>query len=204
MTSYVDASDKFSTSLAAKYKFFDWGHATTILKYDFPEQFGELCETLEHFFVRRSEIEVGGGGKSSVSSFIDGRLYSKGWEEKQFKISVSIDGAMHDMPTHKVDCVKDRVALDVEWNNKTEFFDRDLNNFRLLHNLRAISVGVIITRASSLQAIFNQLGIGKKYGASTTHFDKLLPKIEGGGSGGCPILVISVEPSAYLDDLPVV
>jgi len=33
-----------------------------------------------------------------------------------------------DSPTHKVDCYKNRIALELEWNNKDPFFDRDLNN----------------------------------------------------------------------------
>lgn len=79
--------------------------------------------------------------------------------------------------------------------------DRDLNNFRLLHNLRAISVGVIVTRSTELQtAIFNPLGIGTKYGSSSTHCDKLIPKIEGGGSGGCPALVVAIKPGYFVDD----
>gem|GEM_PF-3417229 len=31
-----------------------------------------------------------------------------------------------------------------EWNKKDPFFDRDLNNFRLLFDLRAVSVGIIV------------------------------------------------------------
>ncbi len=34
----------------------------------------------------------------------------------------------------------------------------DLNNFRLLFDLRAIDMGVIVTRATELQSIFNSLG----------------------------------------------
>ena len=41
--------------------------------------------------------------------------------------------------------------LEIEWNNKDPFFDRDLENFKRLHNEGAISVGVIVTRGSSLQ-----------------------------------------------------
>ncbi len=58
--------------------------------------------------------------------------------------------------THKVDCFKGRVALEVKWNNKDPFFDRDLEQFRLLFELRAIDVGVIVTWASELQQIFNR------------------------------------------------
>jgi hypothetical protein len=42
-------------------------------------------------------------------------------------------------------------------------------------------VGVIITRCDDLQDIFNELGRGASYGASTTHMSKLLPRIKGGG-----------------------
>ncbi len=202
MTSFADAGNLFPANILNKYNFYDWGHAGTILKHDFSEQFQELCSVLAQFELRKSQIVVGGGGKSSVSGFIDSKLYQMGWVEKQFQIVLDIDGIEHDTPTHKVDCVKGRIALDVEWNNKTEFYDRDLNNFRLLHNLKAISVGIIITRSSLLQKeIFNKIGIGKKFGASTTHFDKLLPKIEGGGAGGCPLLVITIEPGSFVSDV---
>ena len=103
-------------------------------------------------------------------------------------------------PTHKIDCLKGRVALEVEWNNKDPFFDRDLNNFRLLFDLRAIDVGIIVTRGSELQAIFKSLGKGASYGSSTTHRDKLLPRIEGGGGGGCPVLTFAITPQLYIDD----
>jgi len=105
-----------------------------------------------------------------------------------------------DSPTHKVDCFKNGIALEVEWNNKDPFYDRDLNNFRLLFDLRAISVGIIVTRCDELQAIFNTLGRGKSYGMATTHMGKLLPKIEGGGGGGCPILVFGIKKALYIED----
>jgi Restriction endonuclease BglII len=105
-----------------------------------------------------------------------------------------------DAPTHKVDCFKNRVALEIEWNNKDPFFDRDLNNFRLLFELRAISVGVIITRCDELQTIFKDLGRGASYGASTTHMSKLLPRIEGGGGAGCPLLIIGISKKLYIED----
>jgi hypothetical protein len=81
-------------------------------------------------------------------------------------------------------------------------YDRDLNNFRLLFDLRVIEVGVIVTRASNLQAIFRSLGpkVGNKYGASTTHMEKLLPRIEGGGGGGCPILAVGITSAKYVED----
>ncbi len=76
--------------------------------------------------------------------------------------------------------------------------ERVLNNFRLLFDLRALSVGVIITRSDELQDVFNQLGRGSSYGASTTHMSKLLPRLEGGSGGGCPVLVFGITKRLYL------
>ena len=111
-------------------------------------------------------------------------LYSRGWVEKQFKTEILVDGAKSESPTHQVDCFKNRIALEIEWNNKDPFFDRDLNNFRLLFELRAVSVGVIVTRCDDLQEVFGMLGRGSSFGASTTHISKLRPRINGGGGGG--------------------
>lgn len=111
-----------------------------------------------------------------------------------------VDDRTMDSPTHKVDCHRNRVALEIEWNNKDPFFDRDLNNFRLLFDLRAISVGIIITRCDDLQEIFNALGRGNSFGASTTHMGKLLPRIRGGSGGGCPILVVGITRKLYVED----
>src|SRR6266513_1357667 len=84
------------------------------------------------------------------------------------------------------------------WKNKDPFFDRDLNNFRLLFDLRAIDVGVIITRATELHGLFDELG--KTYVTSTTHHEKLWPRIEGGGGGGCPVLTFAITRKVYVDD----
>jgi hypothetical protein len=114
---------------------------------------------------------------------------------------VVVDEHTMDTPTHKVDCFRNRVAIEIEWNNKDPFYDRDLNNFRLLFDLRAISVGVIITRCDELQEIFKELGRGSSYGASTTHMSKLLPRIEGGSGAGCPLLVIGISKKLYVEDV---
>ena len=74
--------------------------------------------------------------------------------------------------------------------------------FRVLFDLGAISVGIIVTRSDELQAIFNGLGKGSSYGASTTHMSRLLPRIDGGGGGGCPILVFGITDRLYVQDVP--
>jgi hypothetical protein len=38
------------------------------------------------------------------------------------------------------------------------------------------------------------------YGSSTTHMEKLIPKIIGGGAGGCPVGVFANKVEAFVDD----
>jgi len=149
----------------------------------------------------RSRLEPG-GRKSKVAEAIDSAFFAKNppWMERMFATGFIVDRETIESPTHLVDCFRNGVAVEVEWNNKDPFFDRDLNNFRLLFELRIISVGVIITRCDELQDIFNSLGRGKSYGASTTHMSKLLPKLEGGGGGGCPVLVFGIRKTLYKED----
>lgn len=183
-----------------KYEVYEWKHACAILKQDFPNEWKDVIEVLTGFRFRRSWLTIGGGRKSKISEAIDSELYARGWIEKQFDTEIVVDTNRIESPTHQVDCFKNRVALEIEWNNKDPFFDRDLNNFRLLFELRAVSVGVIITRCDNLQEIFNELGRGSSFGASTTHMSKLLPRIEGGGGGGCPVLVIGITKDLYIED----
>ncbi len=183
--------------VADNYEIHEWRHASAILSSDFPAEWADILALLGQFRLRRSWLTVGGGRKSKVAQAIDEFLFARGWEEKQFATSVKVDECTFDSPTHKVDCFRNKVALEIEWNNKDPFFDRDLNNFRLLFELRAISVGIIITRCDVLQEVFDSLGRGTSFGASTTHMSKLLPRIEGGGGGGCPILVFGITKNLY-------
>jgi len=182
------------------YEVYESRHACAILKEEFPDEWDDIVVVLSKFRLLKSDIMVPGGSKSDISGKIDSHLYSLGWEEKQFDTKVVVDGVEHHSPTHKIDCYKNRVALEIEWNNKDPFYDRDLNNFRLLFELRAISVGVIVTRCDELQTIFRDLGRGKSFGASTTHMSKLLPRIQGGGGGGCPIVVFGISGRLYVED----
>ena len=179
----------------------EWKHASAILSQDFPGEWQDLIDLLMAFRLKQSWIAAGGGNKTKLALFIDHFLFARGWVEKQFQTAIEVDGRRLDSPTHKVDCYKNGIALELEWNNKDPFYDRDLNNFRLLFDLRAVSVGVILTRADELQDIFNQLGRGSSYGNSTTHLSKLLPRIEGGGGAGCPLLVFGIKKSLLEQDI---
>ena len=192
--------DQVPLFLASNYEVREWRHAVAILSADFPEEWADISRVLSEFRLYRSEIIKPGGRKSGVSTRIDEGLTKLGWSEQCFETKIVVDDTVLESPTHKVDCFKNGIGLEIEWNNKDPFYDRDLNNFRLLFDLRTVHVGVIVTRSDELQGIFDTLGRGESYGASTTHMSKLLPRLEGGSGGGCPILVLGITQKLYVED----
>ena len=140
----IQVKKHFPKELAEKYEFHQWKHACAILKSDFPSEWKDLVAMLSEFLLLKSWIIKGGGNKTELAKWIDAFLGERGWVEKQFATSVIVDENKMESPTHRIDCYKNRIALELEWNNKDPFFDRDLNNFRLLFDLRAISVALLL------------------------------------------------------------
>jgi hypothetical protein len=188
------------SEIADRFEVHEWRNGLAILAAAHPDERRDILEVLRTFTLMRSDIIKPGGSKGLIASKLDSHFTRLGWVEKKFETKIVVDTAEHIAPTHKVDCYKNRVALEVEWNNKDPFYDRDLNNFRLLFELRAIDAGVIVTRCTELQAIFNQLGRGPSFGNSTTHMAKLRPRLDGGGGGGCPVVVFGIRRAAYVED----
>lgn len=204
------AIDQLPAFVRENYAIQEWRHASSILLTDFPELLGELCDVLTRFRLKKSEVVVGGGSKTKIAGWIDAELRRQGWEERQFKTAFRVDDKTIESPTHKVDCFKANphggIGFEIEWNNKDPFFDRDLNNFRLLFELRTVSVGVILTRGESLKSVIHDLtqrGLkpNSSYGESTTHWSKLVPRLEGGAGGGCPILALGITDKLYVEDI---
>ncbi len=190
--------------LLGNYEFHEWRNAIPILVGAYPDEWADLVAVLSAFRILRTDIgEFGekGGGKSKVAIRLDRMLRELGWHPKKFDTQIMIDGVAIDSPTHEVDSFKAKVALELEWNNKTEFYDRDLNNFRLLFELRVADVGIIITRCDELQGVFDALGKGSSYGSTTTILSKLKRKLDGGAGGGCPVLAVGMKSNLYLDDV---
>jgi len=168
------------TAISKLYEVHEWRNGLAIMSAARPNEWADILKVLANFRLLKSDILKPGGRKSTIAEKLDSHFTKLGWQEKGFDTRILVDKTEYVTPTHKVDCYKNRVALEVEWNNKDPFFDRDLNNFRLLFDLRAIDVGVIVTRCSELQTIFDGLGRGPSYGSSTTHMAKLKPRIDGG------------------------
>lgn len=134
-------------------------HAEAILSGDFPDAVGELEVALKNFSIPIEEIIGSGGGVAAGTQRLRNTLHDFGWHKTQFEIKKVINNIERESITHEIDHVKAfmvngqpyNIALEIEWNNKDPFFDRDLENFKRLHAEGAISVGIIITRGSSLQ-----------------------------------------------------
>lgn len=191
----------FSDFIREHYEIYEWRHATSILHTDFQAEFADLTDVLTRFRMSHSQIVDPGGRKSDIADWLDLALKAKGWNPRNFDTSIKVDDDERKSPTHEVDCFKNRIALEIEWNNKDPFFDRDLNNFRLLFELRVISLGIIITKSDELMRLVMKItkaARGKPAtGSSTTHMSKLLPRIEGGSGGGCPLIAFGIKSSLY-------
>ena len=130
-------------------------HAEAILIHDMPEAVTEIERVLGDIELPIEELVRGGGGEGQLTQRMRRALAKYGWNKHNFEIKKIVDGEEKESISHEIDHVKRFAsgvfALEIEWNNKDPFFDRDLENFKRLHADGVISIGGIITRGSSLQ-----------------------------------------------------
>ena len=135
-------------------------HAEAIIRHDFPELIEELEGALIDIRLPMTEIIGGGGGEAKMTQRLRRGLAALRWNKHNFELTKSIDDVPRESISHEIDHVRRAAngvfALEVEWNNKDPFFDRDLENFKRLHAEGAISVGGIVTRGSEMQATMRQ------------------------------------------------
>ncbi len=137
-------------------------HAEAILRHDLPEAAAELEDALGRISIPIEELVRGGGGEGAMTQRLRRTLSGEfGWKKHVFEIKKVVDGVEKESISHEIDHVKtfraSTIALEIEWNNKDPFFDRDLENFKRLHADGVISVGVIVTRGPSLQESLRDL-----------------------------------------------
>ena len=131
-------------------------HAEAILKHDMANAATELERVLLDVEIPVEELLRGGGGEGELTQRMRRALADDhGWKKHKFEIKKIVDGEEKESISHEIDHVKrlptGTFALEIEWNNKDPFFDRDLENFKRLHADGVISIGAIITRGSTLQ-----------------------------------------------------
>ena len=141
-------------------------HAQAILVGDFPSVEAELEEVLLAATIPIEEIIAGGGGEAKGTQRLRRGLQAKEWATSEFVVEKRINGVPREAVTHKMDHVKTfdlrdggrgTIAMEIEWNNKDPFYDRDLENFKRLHADGAISAGIIVTRGRSLHERMSEL-----------------------------------------------
>ena len=137
-------------------------HAEAILTHDIPEAVAEIEAVLGSARLPIEELVRGGGGEGGLTQRLR-RSFSDQfqWRKHNFEIKKIVDGIEKESISHEIDHVKvfgaGTFALEIEWNNKDPFFDRDLENFKRLHAEGAISIGAIITRGPGLHASLREL-----------------------------------------------
>jgi hypothetical protein len=225
-------------------------HAKAIVAGDFPDVAAQIEDVLLNSAIPIEEIIGSGGGETKGTQRLRNALKQHGWRKHNFVVQRIIDGVEREAQSHEVDHVRafesGTVALEIEWNNKDPFFDRDLENFKRLHADGAISLGIIITRGSSLQdsmktlvrrfadesninshADMERIGlnptrrqiaevmkrvnrkknpipfrdawvdhfVSDKFGAATTHWNKLSDRVQRGVGNPCPLILIGLPSS---------
>jgi len=216
----------------------------------------ELEKALLSFSIPIEELVASGGGEAKGTQRLRKDLNLRGWRKQTFTIEKMINGRRAESISHEVDHVKEfeggALALEIEWNNKDPFFDRDLENFKRLHAEGAISIGVIVTRGTSIQNQIRSLilrfandrdvggfddlqrfgvnptarqrrdiekkarssqtksptapelafreawsshFVSDKFGAATTHWEKLQARVSRGVGNPCPLLLIGIPQS---------
>ncbi|WP_212701200.1 BglII/BstYI family type II restriction endonuclease [Thalassovita aquimarina] len=214
----------FDSDLRDKFEFYSYRNAADILASSFPEQFSDILSALRNMDITKEMIRRPGGSKGPIAKHVD-TLFSDDWIETRITADLHVK-LLHAKRTkdnpilreysregyldgHRIDFVRGRVALDLEWNSKDQTYDRDLYAFSAFYDAGAIDVGVIITRGFSLDnGFFRSLGkvlkkddtegaeeVYKKFGASTTWMGKLLYRLDAGRNGGCPVLAIGITPN---------
>lgn len=160
-------------------------HAAAILEVDFPTALGELADVLLSNTIPIEEVIGSGGGETKGTQRLRRALDDRGWKKKKFKIEKRVNDIPRESISHEVDHVKTiqsrdgtttSLALEIEWNNKDPFFDRDLENFKRLHAEAAISAGLIVTRGASLQDQISSLVLRWANENRIASFDDLMAR----------------------------
>lgn len=115
-------------------------HAAAIFSVDFPDALEVLVTAILKINLSAEELIRGGGGEAKSTQRLRHALSDAGWPKHNFIIRKIVDEEEREATSHEIDHIHRSangvIALEIEWNNKDPFFDRDLNNFRLLFDLR--------------------------------------------------------------------
>lgn len=209
-------------ALTERYELRETRNAAAILAATCPDEFAELCAVLDEFVLLPSDLIEPGGNESRLAARLNTAFRDAGWREG--RVDTVVKSALRVQPHrpagetgetvresevvnegYKVDNVKGRVALDVEWNAKDGNLDRDISAYRALYDVGLIDGAVLVTRTQGdLRRLALELALAAGQAPrearshlqtiTTTNLTKLVPRLTRGDAGGCPLLVVAVTP----------
>ena len=214
--SYLDDA-VIPPALRSRYGWAEVRNAAALLAATNPVEFGEVLRVLDGFSLTALHLTTPGGNKGLVARELDGSFRELGWRETRHDITIT--SVIRVMPyreagetapivttteipseAYKVDNVKGRVAVDVEWNAKDGNLDRDLAGYRALYEAGVLDGAVIVTRTQAdLVALQDSLGHRTLNTTTTTNLDKVIPRMTRGDAGGCPLLVVAISAATYAE-----
>lgn len=185
-----------------------------------PDAFRELIEVLENFKVYDADILIPSGNRGQIATRLDGHFEDLGWSAVRINTEFKLVGkkkAGKDSRSYaekflettvyndgfEVDNMKDRIAIDVEWNAKDGNLDRDLAAYRSLYDLGLIDAAALITRDHegirrlSIDSLKSEDAYRRLGTTTSTNMEKLKPRMTRGDSGGCPLFAVGISESTW-------
>jgi hypothetical protein len=230
--------------LLDRYDFAETHSAAAVLQATSPDEFDNLVHVLRDFELTMPKIAQPGGNKSVIAAELDRAFRVHGFREAKYEQDIEtrlvlepwreagerarrVRRQTSSTEGHKVDNVKGRTVVDVEWNPKDGNLDRDLANFRSLYTVGQVDCGVIVTRnQENLRPFFKDVVADAKADShtienpdvrdkvrktpddplsttTTANFEKLVKKLARGDDGGCPILAVAITERCYVPPVSV-
>lgn len=136
--------------------------ADIILESEFPEQTDILLDTLlqTNFDIEQSIIKSGGGLATQTQALAS--RFNEIGKKNVVKIfreivftgtfrNISSEDSSHEIDHLCQNSENQFLAIEIEWNNKDEFYDRDFQSLKRLYEAHIIEAGIIVTRGTSLE-----------------------------------------------------
>ncbi len=215
-------------SVRARYEIRETRNAAAILAATSPDEFKEVIDVLTGFWLTTADLINPGGNESALAGRLNGAFRRCGWREG--RVDTRVTSVLRIQPYipagetgprvvesevcnegYKVDNVKGRIALDVEWNAKDGNLDRDIGAYRALYDAGLIDGATLVTRThDDLRRLAQRLALaaGQSEAAAhrrlstttTTNLGKLEPRMTRGDAGGCPVLAVAISSRCWVGE----
>lgn len=196
-------------TVLARYDFFETRNAARILQATNPAEYADVVDVLRTFAVdAAADITRPGGNESDTAGRLNGAFRAHGWAEGKYTVRISAElvrkaagsppkteSEATETSSYLIDNLKSRVAVDTEWHAKDGNLDRDLAAYRALYDAGIIDCAVMVTmnRLSMWSWARRLTPNSRKFGTTTTtNLEKVIPRLQRGDAGGCPVLIAAI------------